>query len=197
MRQPQNTCRGDATTTMNRRESAAANFAILVCDLCQLKRGPEEMPYSTTLLGALVAASVLLDVAAAFLLGDASSVLPRSLVSTTLVLALCWIALATRHLANRYMQTAGSLIACSIAFSLLILPFAWLAGPPPPEHASLTPLQTLLGWAMLAIVVWNLAVNAHILRRALDAPYAFGVVLALTWAVADWALGRALFDASG
>ena len=191
------TRRDDTMTKMTRRESLAADLKALVIDLCLLRRGPEDMPYSTALLGLLIGVGVLLDVATGALLGETSDVLPRSLVSTGLVLALCWTALALRGLGNRYLQTASALLACSIVFSLLILPFAWLSGPAPSPPAQLTPTQVLLGWAMLAIVVWNLVVNAHILRRALDAPFVLGFALALAWAIADWSLGHVLFDAAG
>jgi hypothetical protein len=182
---------------MSRREPLFAYLAVLVRDLCQLRRGPEDMPYSKPLLGLLVGASILLDVATGSLLGSPVAVLPRSLVSTVLVLALLWIALSIRRLGNRYVQTASALVACSMVFSLLILPFAWLAGPTPTPPAPLSPLQVLLGWAMLAIIVWNLTVNAHVVRRALDAPFALGFALAIAWALADWALGHLLFDAAG
>lgn len=179
---------------MSRRETPIVQFALLVRDLCQLRRGPEDMPYSTLLFGVLIAASVVLDLVTGAYHGDAANVLPRSLVSTFLVLALCWIALAIRHVSNRYVQTASALVACSIVFSLLILPLAWLADPMSPPPAQLAPQQVLLGWGMIAIVVWNLAVNAHIVRRALDAPFVFGFALVLAWALADWAVGHVLFD---
>ena len=181
---------------MSRRESPAAAFAALIFAICHLRRGPDEVPHSRPLFGALVAASVTLDVFAGAVLGDAADALQRSLVSTGLVLLLCWIALALRRLAHRYVQTAIALVACSMVFTLLALPLAWLMGPAPASPAPLTPLQTLVGWAMLAIVAWNIAVNAHIVRRALDAPFALGFALALAWAIADWALGYALFDAA-
>lgn len=181
---------------MTQRPSRTAAFIALVFAMCQLQRGPDEMPYSKALFGALVLASVALDVLGGAALGDASHALQRSLVSTGLVLALCWIALSVRRLGNRYVQTASALIACSMLLTLLAMPLAWLLGPTPSPPAPLTPLQTLIGWAMLAIVVWNIAVNAHIVRRALDAPYALGFALALAWAIADWSLGYALFDAS-
>jgi len=181
---------------MTDRPSPFASFALLVRDLCQLRRGPEEIAYSPVLLGVLIGLSVLIDVASGSLFpGVADDVLARSLVSTGLLLALCWIALRIRRLDNRYVQTACALIACSIVFSLLVLPLAWLAGPAPSAPAQLTPLQTLLWWGMLALLVWNLAVNAHIMRRALDAPFALGLALAFAWAVAGWAVGHALFDA--
>jgi hypothetical protein len=184
--------RGD---DMNRQESPLVRLAILVRDICQLRRGPEEIPYSMRLLVVLIGASLAIDVLSERVLGGHDA-LARSLVSTTLVLTLCWVALAVRGLVNRYVQTASALVACSIVFSLLVLPLAMLAGPMPSD-ASLTPLQTLLVWAMFAIFVWSVLVDAHIIRRALDAPFGLGVALALAWTIADWTLGHALFDAAG
>ena len=172
-------------------------MTVRVFEMCQLRRGPEDMPYSKRLFALLVGASILLDVFIGAFGDSVSDALSRSLLSTGLVLALCWIALTLRHLGNRYMQTASALVACSIVFSLLILPLAWLSGPVPSPPAQLTPLQVLLGWVMLAIVAWNLVVNAHIVRRALDAPFALGLALALAWFIADLALERVLFDAAG
>jgi hypothetical protein len=178
---------------MNRRESPLVQLAMLVRDICQLRRGPEEMPYSKRLLGIFIGASLAIDVLSERVLGGHDA-LERSLVSTGLVLVLCWIALAVRQLSNRYVQTACALVACGIAFSLLVVPLVWLAGP---TSTPLTPLQTLLAWATFAVLVWSVVVDAHILRRALDAPFGLGVALALAWTIADWALGHALFDAPG
>jgi hypothetical protein len=189
--------RHDATMPMSRREFPLAHLALVVRDLCQLRRGPEDLPYSKALFGFLIAASVALDLVTGIWLEGMTDALPRSLVSTGLVLGLCWIALAMRHFGNRYVQTASALVACSIVFSLLILPFVWLAGPTPVPPAQLTPLQVLFGWATIGIIVWNLVVNAHIVRRALDAPFALGLALAIAWTLADWALAHALFDATG
>src|SRR4051812_34975348 len=143
---------------MSRREAPFVQFAMLVRDLCQFRRGPEDMPYSKLLFGLLVAASVMLDLLTGSYRQATSKILARSLVSTSLVLALCWIALSIRHVGNRYVQTASALVACSIVFTLLILPLAWLAGPMAAPPAHLTPLQVLVGWGMIAVVLWNLAV---------------------------------------
>ncbi len=178
---------------MTRYESPLIRLATLVRDICQLRRGPEELPYSRRLLGVLLVVSVAIDVASGRLLGGHDE-LARSLVSTMLVLVLCWIALAARHLVNRYVQTATALVACGIVFSLLVLPLGLIV--PTSGDASLTPLQTLVVWAMFAVFVWSVLVEAHILRRALDAPFGLGVAIALAWTIADWALGHALFDAA-
>jgi hypothetical protein len=172
--------------------SRFAAFAHLVRDLCQLRRGPEDMPYSPARFALLVVASVVLDVASGAVF-DGEDVLARSLVSTALVLALAWVALAVRGLGNRYVQTASALVACGIVFSLLVLPLGWLAHPMPATAAGLSPLQVLIGWGVLALVVWNLVVFAHILRRAIEASFALAFSIVVAWAVADWALGRAMF----
>jgi hypothetical protein len=80
-------------------------------------------------------------------------------------------------------------------FSLLVLPLGWLAHPMPRTTDALTPLQMLLGWAMLGVFVWNLVVFAHIMRRAIEAPFGLAFAIVIAWAVAEWALGSVLFDA--
>jgi hypothetical protein len=179
---------------MSVNDSRFAALACLVRDLCQLRRGPEEMPYSPALLALLVAASVVLDVATGALFGG-NDVFARSLVSTALVLALSWAALEVRRFGNRYVQTASALVACGLAFSLLALPLGWLAHPIPSTATVLTPAQVLLGWAVLALFVWNLSVFAHIMRRAIESSFGLAFAIVVAWAVADWALGRVLFDA--
>jgi hypothetical protein len=180
---------------MTRREFSFATIAALVADLCRLRSGPEEMPYSPALCGGLIVASVAFDVVTANALGDGNDALARSLVSTVLTLGLCAVALAMRQFANRFVQTASALVACSFVFSLLVLPLAWLAGPHVDSGTPLTPLQVLLGWGTLALIVWSLSVNAHIMRRAMDSSFVFGFALVTSWAIADWALAHALFDA--
>jgi hypothetical protein len=181
---------------MSSNESRFAALAHLVRDLCQLRRGPEDMPHSPSLLAVLVAASVAIDVATSAAFSGDDNALARSLVSTALVLALAWAALRVRKLDNRYVQTASSLVACGIVFSLLVLPLGWLVHPMPTVASALTPLHIAVGWAVLALFVWNLVVFAHILRRAIDAPFGLAFAIVIAWAVADWALSHALFDAA-
>jgi hypothetical protein len=173
------------------------DFLRLVRDLCQLRRGPEELGYSTALLFWLMAASVALDMAMGAVLDVGVSILPRSLLSLALILGLAWTALSMRGFGNRFVQTASALIACAMVFSLLMLPIAALTGTPPTTPEQLTPLQVLLAWVALGVLVWKLSVDAHILRHALDASFGMGFLLAVAWALADWALGHAVFDGAG
>ncbi len=179
---------------MNETPASPGRLTGVVLDLCRFRGGPQDFPYSQGLLSALLVASVLLDLVSGNLLELKDPLLARSLMSIVLLLALSWIALAIRGLGHRYLQTASALVACSIAFSLLILPLALLFGDPQGAEVALSPMQRLIVWLGLGTLVWKLAVDAHVVRQAIDAPYWLGFLLALSWAIADFALSRVLFS---
>lgn len=168
-------------------------FLARIVNLCRFRGGPQDLPHNPGLLIALLVASVVLDLTTANLLDIDENALARSLFSTLLLLALCWIALVIRGMRSRYIQTATALIACSMVFSVLIVPLAWLFGTPEGAEAVLTPQQTLAAWLGLGVLVWKIAVDAHNVRQAIDASFWLGFSLALAWTVADFALSRILF----
>lgn len=178
-------------------------FVRLVAELCRLRGGPQDLPHSPALLVWLVAAAVALDALLGSLLdadGDGTG-LGRALLSSGLVLVLAWIALAMLGRGARYVQTATALVACGLLVSLVQLPIALLMEPiaEPAAGQSLPaaePLQVLLRWLALATLIWQLLVNAHILRHALDSRFGIGLLLALSWVIGYWALESVLFGAA-
>ena len=170
-----------------------SELLVQIANLCRFRGGPQDLPHNPRLLAVLLAVSVILDLSAANLLDVADNALARSLFSTSLLLALCWLALGIRGLLSRYVQTAIALIACSMVFSVLIIPLAWLFGTPESAETVLTPAQTLMAWLGLGVLAWKIAVDAHNVRQAIDAPFWLGFSLALAWTVADFALSRILF----
>jgi hypothetical protein len=173
--------------------SSTPGLASRIIGLCRFRGGPQDLPCKPGLLIALLMASVALDLTSATLVDVGDNALARSLFSTSLLLALCWIALAIRGLRNRYIQTAIALVACSMVFSILIVPLAFFFGPPQDSTRTLTSGQTLLAWLGLGVLAWKIAVDAHNVRQAIDAPFGLGVGLALAWFIADIALSRLLF----
>ncbi len=176
-------------------ERSPENFLRVLWPLFRLRGSPQDLPYSSHLPLLLVAASVILDMLVGDALHDTGNTFARSLLSTGVVLGLCWVALAIRGLNNRFAQSATALVACSLLFSLLQLPLAWLAGPPPPSADQLTTLQVLIGWITIALFVWQVSIDAHIMRHAMDAPFGLAFALVLSWVIAYWALDRVLFGA--
>lgn len=182
-----------ALAAMTEAPNSEPGLLARILNLCRFRGGPQDLPHRSGLLIALLGVSVALDLATSHLFEIRSSALGRSLFSTSLLLGLCWMALSIRGLRNRFVQTAIALIACSMVFSLLIVPLAALFGSPADEDAVLSPAQTLLAWLALIVLVWKIGVDAHNVRQAIDAPFWMGMSLALAWTIADFALSRILF----
>lgn len=168
-------------------------FLFKIANLCRFRGGPQDLPHNPGFLVALLVASVALDLVTATILEIGDSAPARSLFSTALLLALCWLALAIRGLLSRYVQTATALISCSMVFSLIIVPLALLFGPPASPEEKLTPIQTMLALLGLGVLIWKISVDANNMRQAIDASFWIGFALVLSWSVADFALGRVLF----
>ncbi|MGN6518985.1 MAG: hypothetical protein ACTHK2_06140 [Dokdonella sp.] len=115
--------------------------------------------------------------------------MPRALLSTGVLLALSALALAIRRLRHRWVQTATALLASDLAISLVQTPFL-LAMLPITDAPTAT--QALFGWVLLLTFFWQLGINAHIMRHAMDASFGFALVLVATWAIANWSLAHLL-----
>jgi hypothetical protein len=178
---------------MSEGQPTAGRLLGVVLALCRFRSGPQELPHAPSLLYGLIAASVVLDLTTGNALGVSEPLLARIFLSMLVLLSLCWVALAIRGLGHRYVQTASALVACSIAFSLLILPLAFLFGESPGPEAAASPGQILIAWLGLATLIWKIAVDAHIVRQAIESPFWLGFLLALSWAIADFALSRVMF----
>ncbi len=176
-------------------DAPQARFGFLgrIFNICRFRGGPQDLPHQPVLLVTLLAVSVALDLLTANLFNIGDSALGRSLFSTSLLLGFCWVALTICKRSDRFVQTAIALVACSMVFSVLILPLAMLFGTPAEADKLLTPLQTLLAWLTLGVLVWKIAVDAHNVRQAIEAPFWMGMALALAWSIADFALSRLLF----
>ena len=165
----------------------------LLRDVILLRRGPQDAPHAPRLLIALCAASLLLQLAIARVLGVEGETLGSGLVALMFSLGVLYLLLNLRRLTNRFVQAALTLLGCAMLFQLLSLPIVLMAGahlPSAPEH--LTPTQILLSLVSLPIVIWKLIVDAHILRNSLDLPFVYGLVIAVCWLIAELVLDAAL-----
>jgi hypothetical protein len=169
---------------------------LLLRDLCQLRRGPQDMPHSPRLLIGVCIASLLLQLGIVRVLGIAGDALGAGVLSLAFNLGVLYLLLNLRGLTSRFVQAALALLCCAMVFSLLSLPIVLLAGGHPPTPEQVTPLQLLLGLVALPIVVWKLVVDAHILRHSMNLPFLGGLAVALLWLVAELAFGAAIGGAA-
>ena len=179
---------------MNEPAPPRHDLPALVLDLCRLRGGPQDLPWSPTLLVSLFVVATGLDVVTGDLLDRDGNALARSLLSSLVILGLCWIALAVRSHGHRFVQTATAIVATGIVFTLLLGALLWLGGvPPTATGTALTTAQSLVAWTLFAIFLWQVAVIAHIVRHAVELSSGFALTLVITWIVAWWALEQAVF----
>ncbi len=165
----------------------------LLRDLVLLRRGPQDVPFSPRLLGVLILVGLVVDLAVATRVAEASEVAPRVGFSMLLALALPWLALSIAGRRERFVQAATALIAVGIVFTLLAVPVVLGIGRIPKTTQELTGAQIALGWLSLVLVAWQLAARGHILRHALDLPLRLGVLIAVVFFALEVLLGIALF----
>ena len=150
-------------------------------ELCQFRRGPQDLPYAPRLLAALMLASLLARTSAGQLFATPEApVSPlRAALATLFVLALLHTLLSLRRFANRFVQTALAWSGLDLIFLALSLPLLLGMGKPPTSPEAMTPAQLVLMWPLLALMIWKLAVQVHVLRQALEVRLAAAILIAL------------------
>jgi hypothetical protein len=147
-------------------------------DICMLRAKPEDVPSSATLLSYTLAIYTLTSLA----LATSSLPLNKALlyaVTNTLVLAmLTHTLLLLRRFPARLTQTLMALAGTGTLFGMAGLPFVYLA--------ELAPV-------LFSLLIWNVAVTAHILRHALSVSFMMSVVASMGYLFVAFAVTGALF----
>jgi hypothetical protein len=172
-------------------------FLLVLRDVILLRRGPQDMPYSPRLLALVCGASLLLQLAIAGVLAIPGDAIGAGLIGLAFNLGVLYLLLNLRGVRSRFVQAALALTGCAIVFAILSLPIVLAVGGKPPTPETMTPGQALLGMLALPVVVWKLIVDAHILRHAMNLPFAGGLLIALFWIVAELVLGALVGGPAG
>lgn len=161
----------------------SADFNTLV-RICLLRSGPQDLRYSTSLLGTLIVLSVLLSFAVMSGLDDAGGNPASIVLHTGLGLAMPYALLQLRRLGSRFVQTASAFFGTSLLLTMALLP-ALLASTGPSSA-----LWPALWW--LGIVIWSIAVLGHILMQSLDVSRGIALALAIGYFVISIWVGEVI-----
>jgi len=147
------------------------DLIILLFDICRFKKGPEDLPYSLSLLKITVAAFAVVRVLMHYGGGNLLGAILETGAEIVYIGLFSGVMLhANRHL-NRYYQVASALFGGYALIGFLALPAvaAWVAGQP----------GGLAFILLIGIAAWLCAVTAHIVYHALS-PNLF---MSLGWAL--------------
>jgi len=142
------------------------------------RSGPEDLPDSRFLLGLTLAVYLVTQVSlASIAYGVNGALLSTLMISLVLLFGGMWVLLSLTGYRKRYTRTVTAMLGTSALLSLLSMPFGlWR------QFA----LDIGLGKALpntiiFAIMVWSIAVDGHILARALSRPYTIGLLVAIAY----------------
>ena len=149
----------------------------LFWQICQLRRGPEDVPYSVQLLVLLAVLDVALGIGGQLL---ASPDRLRIAVSLTLLAVLMdaavfWGLLWFKRLQARWVQGLTTIFGIDLLLGLVALPLTLLS------HA-VEPKSVMIGLVVVAqmlLVGWNIGLRGFVFHRALNVGLLQGNMLSL------------------
>jgi hypothetical protein len=157
-------------------------------DLCLLRAAPQDLPVSQTLLALTIAANLLTSLLLSLSMRlDTAPTLLQSALEILLLLGLLRLVLNLSGRGARFMQSASAAMGASALLAVVAVPVVSLAGSESGD------LALLAGLSMLGLLIWNVLVLGHILRHALEIRLGQGVMGALAYTFATYALMGALF----
>lgn len=149
----------------------------LFWQICQLRRGPEDVPYSVQLLVLLAVLDVALGIGGQLL---AAPDRLRIAVSLTLLAAVMdaavfWGLLWFKRLQARWVQGLTTMFGIDLLLGLVALPLTLLSHVVEPKSA----MVGLVVVAQMLLVGWNIGLRGFVFHRALNIGLLLGNMLSL------------------
>jgi hypothetical protein len=173
-------------------------------DFLLMRVGPQDLPYSPRLLFLMALFFCWLDLQqrrlgyAQIESTPSGTSVPSHLFGVVVFsclfqLIVPWIALSVVQKTPRYVQTALGSLVVSILVTLLSMPLIFGLGTLPKDAQSLSTTQVLVAWLSLFLVAWQIALQAHVYRHALDISFRTGVLCVVGLMGVEIILGLLLF----
>ena len=159
--------------------------------ICLLRTAPQDLPASVT----LTSLTVILYMATSFMMAAPQLPLGSSalaaFIDTLLMSSMSYIMLWARLMPDRWRQTLTALAGSGTLLGAIAIPLVyWEAQAGGSSQAALMPQMLLL-----AMLLWNLAVIAHVLRHALSIAMVLGALLSTFYLYISIRIIRTLFFA--
>ncbi len=153
----------------------------LFIDFCLLRAKPYDVPASRSLLALTLIVYAVMSVALASVQLSLGKALLYALADIMVLALVTHTLLLLRRLPARLMQTLTALAGTGALFELLALPLARATEPSP---------------LLFGLMIWSIAVSAHILRYALSVSFARGMLASVGYVVVNLIVMSALFPAT-
>jgi len=138
-----------------------------------MRAGPQDLPTSRTLLIYTVASYFVASFFLAIFLLPLGEAIFAAVVDATILVLFSYVLLWVKLMLQRWYQTLTAMAGAGLIIAVLALPMyvaRYMFGP---ESA----LAIILSFLILGLLVWSLAIFAHILRHTLDVPFIIAIFI--------------------
>ena len=165
------------------------NLMMYFLELLQLRRTPADLPASSLLFALLFSLNCVLGATAHTIFATNDSLL-RVLAAEVLMLSMLAALFWLKRAQLRFLQSATAATGASIVMFCMAIVIGLIYQS---LGSSLGPaLNGFFGLMLLTLVLWFVAVLAHILRMAVGLPYWQAILIAMAMHVLQIALARGL-----
>jgi hypothetical protein len=145
-------------------------------ELVLLRRAPQDLPSSPTLLGLVLTLNVLLGaLGVTEQFGGFGRALFASLLDAAVTAGLVYATLRFAEHPARFYQTLTAIYGIAALFNLAMLVLRWVTGT--------EQLEALFAFASLVLLAWVHVAVGHVLRHALDTELWAGIAIAVAYTV--------------
>ncbi len=146
-------------------------------DICLLRKGPQDLPKSTVLLVLCLFMYTVIDVLLTLQSRPLVDALMVSFVDVGFLLLVTSLILKQHQHLDRWHQTMTALFGTGVILGIFIFPLV-LGGIMNQPEAWIGQIIVLL---FLIMIVWNVAVLAHIVRHAISTSMGIAIMIAILY----------------
>ena len=146
-------------------------------DICFFRKSPQDLPKSNVLMCLSVAGYMLASTLLALLSEQLTDATMAGIVEAMLVMLFTYGLLQIRNKVERWSQTITALSGAGIIISLIAFPLYYLGSTDSQEGVS----QSIGLLLLIVLIIWNIAIMAHIFRHALQTTIGFGIAIAVSY----------------
>ncbi len=157
--------------------TALSTLSRAFLDICLLRKGPQDLPKSSVLLYLSLILYMVFDVLLTVQARPFEDALLVSFIDVGFLLGVIFFILKQHHYLDRWVQTITALCGTGVILGIFIFPLVYGGA----QNQYETWLQQIIILLFIIMVIWNIAVLAHIVRNAISTSLGIGIAIAILY----------------
>lgn len=156
----------------------------LLWDICCLRKGPQDLPYSRVLFVLIIAISFVISVTQLLFQQTFLQAFSQTSLMLLLTIIFNWAILKLKKLEARFIQTTSALIGTGTIINVFVYPlllFHFYVLRPDEQHVIIVLLSLSVLFFIIGLNIWAFIIAAHIFRNALDTTFFAGLLVTFAY----------------